>query len=119
MLNCIAVPAGTGWTQLYPAPVPSGKAVTRTAVEVAFCNGAATDVAVGLAITTSATPPAAGASTPASATCGVYEFNRVVGASGVKGNGPLTRAIDALPGQYVWVQASAVGVSATITGIEE
>jgi hypothetical protein len=119
MLNCIAVPAGTGWTQLYPASVPSGKLVNRAVVEVGFCNGPASDVAVGLAVTTTSAAPAAGATTPASATCGVYEFARAIGPSGVKGNGPLTRALTVLPGQYVWVQASAAGVSATITGPEE
>ena len=119
MLNAVALPAGTSWTQIYPAASPSGKAVNRTIAEVSLCNGPASNVNVGLALTTNSTAPTAGASTPASGSCGVLEFNRALGASGVPGNGPLTRSVTVLPGQFLWAQASATGVSAVVSGIEE
>ena len=117
MLKTLPVPAGTSWTPLYACA-----AATRTVGEVRFTNTAASDVPVGLAITSGAsasTAPAPGVASPASPTCAVYEFNRIVGAAGVSGNGPLTDSVVVFPGQYVWVQAAAAGVSATMQGIEE
>ena len=114
MLATLAIAAGTSWTQLYTCT-----ATTRTVGEISLCNGTAADIAAGLAITTTSTAPAAGATPPASSTVAVLEFNRVIGAAGTKGNGPLTRSIVLLPGQYLWVQAAATGVSATLSGINE
>jgi hypothetical protein len=116
MKNCVAITAGNSWTKLDEFPTPATK--TRALYEVGLCNGAAADVKVGLCITKDGTQPPASDTTPASANCGVYEFQRVIGAAGVKGNGPLTRSVTLRPGQAIWVQASAAGVSATIGGME-
>jgi hypothetical protein len=118
MKNCVAIPAGNGWTKLDEFPTATPQTRTRYLFEVGFCNAAAADVKVGLCITKDGAVPPAGDTTPASANCGVYEFQRVLGAAGVKGNGPLTRSVTLRPGQAIYVQASAVGVSATIGGME-
>ncbi|MBX9934570.1 MAG: hypothetical protein K2Y56_24145 [Methylobacterium sp.] len=87
-------------------------ATTRMVGEVSFTNTTVSDIKVRLAIKQ-------GAGSPTVANGEFLEYDTAVGASGVKGNGPLTRSVVLLPGQILWAYSDVANVNVSLIGIEE